>query len=90
MESHAGTSKDLSDDVPMSFKTELVNKILHSSFKDTKTKVSPDGLKMMSEFLRLFVEEAIARSEIQAETEGIDKILIEHLEKVLPQLLLDF
>lgn len=90
MENHAATCKDQIDDIPISFKTELVNKILQSSFKDTKTKVSPDGLKMMSEFLHLFVEEAIARSELQAETEGIDKIDIEHLEKVLPQLLLDF
>eukprot|EP00794_Sanderia_malayensis_P009882 gene9881-10892_t len=73
------------------FKKELINKLLQMHIKeDAKMKISDEGLKMMAEFLRLFVEEGISRSEIQANSEGVTKVDVEHLEKILPQLLLDF
>uniref|UniRef100_A0A452IC28 Centromere protein X n=1 Tax=Gopherus agassizii TaxID=38772 RepID=A0A452IC28_9SAUR len=69
---------------------ETVNKILHLHFKDDKTRVSSDALLLMAEMLNVFVREAAARSTRQAQAEDLDKVDIEHVEKVLPQLLLDF
>ncbi|CAL4949874.1 unnamed protein product [Urochloa decumbens] len=48
------------------------------------------ALKVSCELLRIFVTEAIRRSAFNAEAE--DAVVIEptHLERVLPQLLLDF
>ncbi|XP_039123317.1 protein MHF2 homolog [Dioscorea cayenensis subsp. rotundata] len=48
------------------------------------------ALKISCELLRLFVTEAVQRAAIIAEAEGTEKIEPTHLERILPQLLLDF
>ncbi|KAM7088913.1 centromere protein X isoform 1-T1 [Ciconia maguari] len=45
---------------------------------------------LMAEMLNVFVREAAARAARQAQAEDLEKVDIEHVEKVLPQLLLDF
>ncbi|XP_075928492.1 centromere protein X isoform X2 [Petromyzon marinus] len=67
-----------------------VGKLLAMHFKDEKTKVNADALKLMTSLLRLFVTEAAMRAGRQAESEAVDVVDVAHLEKVLPQLLLDF
>uniref|UniRef100_A0A665VN11 Centromere protein X n=1 Tax=Echeneis naucrates TaxID=173247 RepID=A0A665VN11_ECHNA len=52
--------------------------------------VSGDAVLLMAEMLKIFVEEAAARSQKQAKSEDYDQVEIEHFEKILPQLLLDF
>ncbi|XP_067573105.1 centromere protein X isoform X2 [Pseudorca crassidens] len=69
---------------------ELVSKLLHLHFKDDKTKVSGDALQLMAELLKIFVVEAAIRSVRQAQAEDLAQVDVEQLEKVLPQLLLDF
>ncbi|XP_061248519.1 centromere protein X isoform X1 [Bos javanicus] len=69
---------------------ELVSKLLHLHFKDKKTKVSQDALQLVAELLKIFVVEAAIRSVRQAQAEGLAHVDVEQLEKVLPQLLLDF
>nr|XP_033777151.1 centromere protein X-like [Geotrypetes seraphini] len=44
----------------------------------------------MTEMLKVFVQEAAARAARQAQSEDVPTVDLEHLEKVLPQLLLDF
>ncbi|GCB71007.1 centromere protein X isoform X4 [Scyliorhinus canicula] len=72
------------------FKKELVSKLLYFYFKDQKTKVSSDAVTIMCEMLKIFVIEAAARTARQASNEDSTTGDIEHFEKVLPQLLLDF
>ncbi|KAG3268260.1 centromere protein X, transcript variant X6 [Ictidomys tridecemlineatus] len=69
---------------------ELVSRLLHLHFRDSKTKVSGDALQLMVEFLRIFVVEAAVRGVRQAQAEGAVLVDVDQLEKVLPQLLLDF
>ncbi|MEQ2232627.1 hypothetical protein ILYODFUR_013478, partial [Ilyodon furcidens] len=69
---------------------ETVSKLLSSSFKEDKTKLSGDATQLMREMLRVFVQEAALRSLKQAESEDCNQVEIEHFEKILPQLLLDF
>ncbi|CAM5155476.1 unnamed protein product [Eretmochelys imbricata] len=69
------------------FRKETVNKILHLHFKDDKTRVSSDALLLMAEMLNVFVREAAARGARQAQAEDLDRVDIEHVEKVLPQLI---
>ncbi|EDM06882.1 rCG34515, isoform CRA_a [Rattus norvegicus] len=52
--------------------------------------VSRDALQLMAEFLRIFVIEAAVRGVLQAQAEDLDVVDVDQLEKVLPQLLLDF
>ncbi|XP_060882288.1 centromere protein X [Labrus mixtus] len=72
------------------FKKETVSKLLSSFFKEEKTKLSGDAALLVAEMLRVFVQEAAVRSQKQAESEDCDQVDIEHFEKILPQLLLDF
>ncbi|XP_039715769.1 centromere protein X isoform X2 [Pteropus medius] len=72
------------------FRKELTSKLLHLHFKDDKTKVSGDALLLMAELLRIFVVEAAVRSVRQAQAEDLVRVDVDQLEKVLPQLLLDF
>uniref|UniRef100_UPI00398E83CF centromere protein X isoform X1 n=1 Tax=Pristiophorus japonicus TaxID=55135 RepID=UPI00398E83CF len=76
------------------FKKELVSKLLYFYFKDQKTKVSGDAVIIMAEMLKIFVvvlhPEAAARTARQASSEDSHAGEIDHFEKVLPQLLLDF
>ncbi|XP_039977327.1 centromere protein X [Xiphias gladius] len=72
------------------FKKDTVSKLLSSSFKEEKTKLSGDAALLVAEMLKIFVQEAAVRSQKQAESEDCDRVDIEHFEKILPQLLLDF
>ncbi|XP_066237704.1 centromere protein X isoform X3 [Saccopteryx leptura] len=72
------------------FRKELVSKLLHLHFKDDKTKVSGDALLLMAELLKIFVLEAAIRSVQQSQAEDLACVDVNQLEKVLPQLLLDF
>ncbi|XP_004639611.2 centromere protein X isoform X2 [Octodon degus] len=72
------------------FRKELVSRLLHLHFRDDKTKVSGDALQLMAELLRIFVVEAAIRGVRQAQAEDMTLVDVDQLEKVLPQLLLDF
>ncbi|KAM3597967.1 uncharacterized protein V6R79_011877 [Siganus canaliculatus] len=72
------------------FKKDTVSKLLSGFFKEEKTRLSGDAVLLMTEMLRVFVQEAAVRSQKQAESEDCDQVDIEHFEKILPQLLLDF
>uniref|UniRef100_A0A0B7AHV5 Centromere protein X n=2 Tax=Arion vulgaris TaxID=1028688 RepID=A0A0B7AHV5_9EUPU len=47
------------------------------------------ALDLVTELLRVFTKEALSRAAVQAKDEGDARVTIEHLEKILPQLLLD-
>ncbi|XP_032064436.1 centromere protein X [Thamnophis elegans] len=72
------------------FKKEIVNKVLQLHFKDDRTRASGDAVLLMAEMLKIFVQEASARAARQAQTEDVMRVEVEHVEKILPQLLLDF
>ncbi|XP_037593093.1 centromere protein X isoform X3 [Cebus imitator] len=75
---------------PVGLLWELVSRLLHVHFKDDKTKVSGDALQLMAELLKIFVVEAAVRGVRQAQAEDAILVDVDQLEKVLPQLLLDF
>ena len=60
------------------------------NFKSDKTKYSNESLLLTTEMLRIYVLEAADRAARQAKSEGSDTVQLEHLEKVLPQFLMDF
>ncbi|XP_077590545.1 centromere protein X [Stigmatopora nigra] len=77
-------------DTEITFKKETVSKLLSSFFKEDKTRLSVEATLLMAEMLKIFVQEAAVRCVKQAEREDSDQVEIEHFEKILPQLLLDF
>ncbi|KAG2322822.1 hypothetical protein Bca52824_016035 [Brassica carinata] len=63
---------------------------LGTSKKNRLASANANALKLSCELLKSFVSEAVQRAAIIAEAEGMDKIEATHLERILPQLLLDF
>lgn len=53
---------------------------------DSKVKLSSDSVQGMAEVMRIFTLEAAWRTLNQANNEGLSSVTIDHLEKVLPQL----
>lgn len=72
-----------------SFRTKTIEQLLRAKWQEN-TKITGDGLKLTTEYFRLFIVEALQRAAHYAKEEGLSQIEPEHIEKVLPQLLLDF
>ena len=52
--------------------------------------MSGDSVKLMCELIKIYNLELMNRCAEQARKEGAEEVNNEHLEKVLPQFLLDF
>uniref|UniRef100_A0A8C4XIX9 Centromere protein X n=1 Tax=Falco tinnunculus TaxID=100819 RepID=A0A8C4XIX9_FALTI len=65
---------------------ETVDRLLRLHFRDGRTRVNGDAQLLMAEMLNVFVREAAARAVRQAKAQELEQVDIEHLEKVLPQL----
>ncbi|XP_031984583.1 centromere protein X isoform X2 [Corvus cornix cornix] len=72
------------------FRKDTVDRLLRLHFRDGRTRVNADAQLLVAELLKVFVREAAARAARQAQAEDLKKVDTEQLEKVLPQLLLDF
>ncbi|XP_039572278.1 centromere protein X isoform X1 [Passer montanus] len=71
------------------FRKDTVDRLLRLNFRDGRTRVNADAQLLVAELLKVFVR-AAARAARQAQAEDLKKVDTEQLEKVLPQLLLDF
>ncbi|RJE20408.1 hypothetical protein PHISCL_07258 [Aspergillus sclerotialis] len=77
---------------------KLLTRLLHQHFQNEKTKITKDANEVVAKYVDTFVREALARAaferkESNGETgmSGIDGFLeVEDLEKMAPQLVLDF
>ncbi|KAI8376419.1 centromere protein X-like protein [Radiomyces spectabilis] len=75
------------------FSPETLQSIFKLVWKDSNTKASKDALTLCCEFFRLFVSEAVQRAAEQTEVNDSvqeNRIEVEHLERILNQLMLDF
>ena len=98
-------SEDASDalptstqDPPPTIPPPLLTKLLLHHFQDDKTRIGVEARGVVGKYVETFVREAIARAAFEREaagkgTKGIigdDFLEVEDLEKLAPQLLLDF
>ncbi|KAJ5581537.1 hypothetical protein N7535_000157 [Penicillium sp. DV-2018c] len=96
------TTTNQEDDVASSdpkIPSKLLTRLLHHHFQDEKTKVAKDANNVVAKYVDVFVREAIARAAYErAESDGSagargigDGFLeVEDLEKMAPQLAMDF
>uniref|UniRef100_A0A2N9EUB4 Centromere protein X n=1 Tax=Fagus sylvatica TaxID=28930 RepID=A0A2N9EUB4_FAGSY len=61
-----------------------------TSKKNRQTFANGKAIKLSCELFRIFITEAVQRAATTAEAEGASRIEATHLERILPQLLLDF
>ncbi|XP_070378965.1 centromere protein X-like [Dermacentor albipictus] len=72
------------------FKVKTIQELMKLNFEDDKTRISADALKLLAEFFRVFTMEAVERATEQAKVQCDNVVTTEHVEKILPQLMLDF
>ncbi|OQR68964.1 centromere protein X-like [Tropilaelaps mercedesae] len=72
------------------FKPKTLEDLLKLNFDDSKTVVTSQANALINELLVEMVLEFAARAREQAAVEGAQSVSIKHLEKVLPQAMLDF
>ncbi|KAF2874199.1 CENP-S associating centromere protein X-domain-containing protein [Massariosphaeria phaeospora] len=76
--------------------SQLLNRLLHENFEDEGTQIQKGAMNLVEKYMDIFVREAIARADVErraAAKEGgiMDGFLhVEDLEKLAPQLVLDF
>ncbi|KAK6332146.1 hypothetical protein TWF718_002680 [Orbilia javanica] len=90
--------KDLTEDHKVKIPPELVAKLVKNFLEDEGTKVSGAATKTVGEYMHLFLTEAVYRAvsnrrdgDPWAKTTNSGLMLeVDDLEKIAPQLLLDF
>ena len=77
--------------------TALLVRLLHHNLENENTQIQKGAMKLFESYMTLFVREAIARAKDEREKSGRDVggaasrfLQVEDLEKVAPELLLDF
>lgn len=70
-------------------KQDLIKELLNGSFQDNKTKLGNDALTLVVEVAKCLVTETCLRASNEALREGSNKVDFDHVEKCLPQLMLD-
>eukprot|EP00088_Acartia_fossae_P068207 TRINITY_DN8603_c0_g1_i1.p1 TRINITY_DN8603_c0_g1~~TRINITY_DN8603_c0_g1_i1.p1 ORF type:complete len:110 (+),score=24.38 TRINITY_DN8603_c0_g1_i1:328-657(+) len=73
-----------------SFQPQTIEQLCKMFFSNEKTKLNSEPLLLTTELMRIYTLEAYQRAARQADSEGCDSVTAEHIEKILPQLLLDF
>ncbi|EME30828.1 hypothetical protein Gasu2_25350 [Galdieria sulphuraria] len=70
------------------FRQEIISSLLQRRFQ-YQTKLRDDGLKAVTEYLRIITKEAIERAVEEAHKDSCDAVQLRHIEKVVPEWLLD-
>ncbi|KAI9290301.1 centromere protein X [Umbelopsis sp. AD052] len=83
----------MEEDTVLTFKNETIQNVFKAQWKDSGTKANKDAIQLSTELLRIFTVEAVHRAVDEANKDaggGSQTLQVEHLEKILPQLMLDF
>ncbi|KAI7902369.1 centromere protein X [Cokeromyces recurvatus] len=80
------------------FNPDTVSNVFKAAYKSDNAKANKEAIILACEFLRLFTVEAIHRASDEQDimnttttvNEASNTLEVEHLERILPQLLLDF
>ncbi|CAG9858985.1 unnamed protein product [Phyllotreta striolata] len=78
------------DSVQTTFKHDIIKEVLKTKFNNPKNKIADDVIELVSEIAKILVTEAAVRSIKQAKAECRNAVTLEHVETILPQLILDF
>jgi hypothetical protein len=94
-------SEPPSDDeepAPTTYPTNLIGRVLQESFENPNTRMSPNALAVITEYLRIYTREAIWRASQEKTKAGVlggtvagsGLLEVEDLEKITASLTLDF
>ncbi|MCJ1402696.1 hypothetical protein MMC11_005917 [Xylographa trunciseda] len=94
--SEATNSATILQDASLTIPPKLLTTLLQHHFEDKQMRIGRDAKAVIGKYMETFVREAIARAAFErseatsGQVRGGDFLEIEDLEKLAPQLLLDF
>ena len=90
-EQESGAAAETTARLEFKVRERTIEEIAKLGFdREGKAKMGADSVKLAKEAILVFVTEGLRRSCLQAKLEGKSEVKEEHLEKILPQFLLDF
>ncbi|KAI4467749.1 centromere protein x [Holotrichia oblita] len=72
------------------FRPALIQECLKLNLTNSKTKISNDAVDLMNKIAKILTIEALMRATSLAKSEGKPYVHLDHVELILPQLMLDF
>lgn len=99
--SRAAIQEDDLPDGPPPIPQKLLVRLLHDGFEDPNTKIGKEAMAVVTKYIETFVRESIARAVLERQEAGDQSqsrsgglasgfLQVEDLEKLGPQLILDF
>lgn len=97
--SDASSISRVDNDPPPTIPPALLSTLVHHHLPSKKTRISKDAMGVVGKYMETFIREAIARAAFERQqvkeaagkrTAGDDFVEVDDLEKLAPQLLLDF
>ena len=86
-----GVETDAFEDREERIPEELLTRLLHEFFKEEGTRISRDANRAVGRYMETFVRETLARAAYASEqSEEGGMLEVEDLEKLAPQILMDF
>jgi hypothetical protein len=74
----------------LAIRDSVLKEVIACGWEEARTKISPDALQLTSALMHSFVHELRHRATAEAAASSAAEVTPEHLERILPQLLLDF
>ena len=74
----------------LAIRDSVLKEVVACGWEEARTKISPDALQLTSALMHSFVHELRHRATAEAAASDAAEVTPEHLERILPQLLLDF
>ena len=74
----------------LAIRDSVLKEVIACGWEETRTKINPDALQLTSALMHSFVHELRHRATAEAEASSAAEVTPEHIERILPQLLLDF
>lgn len=72
------------------FNPDTFKKLFEAIWEDQSTKIKPDVLELVAEYLRIMTNACIEKAIIKAEADEATELNEQHLRKILIQALLDY
>ncbi|RZB39499.1 CENP-X domain containing protein [Asbolus verrucosus] len=88
--SSSSSDEPISTKVTTVFQTDIVKEALRRHLSNPKNKINDDAAELVAELMKILVVESSIRAAKQASLQNKSTVTLDHIESVLPQLMLDF
>lgn len=82
--------EDIFSQITTDYRTDTLKEVVKSQLANQKTKFNEEPFELLNELLKVITVEAALRASKVANSENKTTVSLEHVEKILAQIMLDF